>query len=432
VNGGDVAQYDFVAYVDDAPFRLADAACEATADPTLFECTARLPSMTPGAHRLQVAAAVTLGGSRHEGPRSVALNLLVVSQSGGSVSARCDFPQIALTAADGTPFVVQTLATGLSSPSGLAKAPDGRVFIAEREGDVLVWKDGVLLEPPALRLNDAAQGLDVGLLGIALDPAFAQNGKVYLAYTARSADGSFVNRVARFREVGDIFGENATLLEDASERAPPRTPRIHFGSDGKLYVAFPAAASPVRDAASYEGKLLRLNADGTTPRDNPRYSPIVSTDDGVPFAFSWQPATGQLWQLAREPNGREMLRQAGAGHDREAPAAYLDPAVDVSGASFYASGAIAAFKGDLFVSALSGRQIRRMRFDPANPARVVASERLVDGDFGRISDIVEGSDGALYFTTANRSLIGESTALDDRLARIVPSSRIKEGVSKGK
>lgn len=422
---GDVSQYDFVAYVDDAPESLPDATCQ-NQSTNQFGCSALLPAMSAGAHRFQVAAGFTSNGARTESAKSSTLNLVVAPAGASSTSGSPDLPRVAVTAADGTAFIVETLATGLDSPGGLARTSDGRVFVAERSGDVRVWQGGLLLDTPALRVDDAVGGVDAGLIGIALDPAFDQNRKVYLAYTAKSASGAVVNRIERFREVGNIFGEKATLLEDASDAAPQRTPRIRVGPDGKLYVTFPTDAAGAQSPATYAGKLLRLNDDGTTPRDNPRSSPIVSDDEGMPIAFGWQPGTGQLWQIARDWSAREMMRKWGVTSDRQSPAMYLVPAIDPSGAAFYASDTIAGFRGDMFVSALSGRQIQRVRFDANHPGQVIATERLLEGAFGRIGDIVAGADGALYFCTSNRGTLAQPSAADDRLARIV-AARATDG-----
>src|SRR5207248_3277612 len=113
-------------------------------------------------------------------------------------------------------------------------------------------------------------------------------------------------------------------------------------------------ASAAQARATYLGKLLRIEADGTTPRDNPGYSPILADENGVPAAFGWHPATGERWQVEREWSDRESLFVVGAGAARRAPATYFSPTIDPSGAAFYTSRALGAFTGDLFVSALRG------------------------------------------------------------------------------
>jgi glucose/arabinose dehydrogenase len=416
----DIAQYTFTAYVDDLPSGLPDAHCEAGSAPTQFDCNAKLPSMQAGAHRLQVSASLDLNGIRVEGPRSDALNLLVTPAA--SATAASAASRVEMTASDGTTFAVETIARGLDAPSGLAVTPDGRIFIAERSGDVRVWQGGRLLDVPALQLPDAAARDDVGLIGIALDPDFGRNGEVFVAYSARAAGGTFVQRVVRYREVGNAFAQAAVIVEDATNSSPARTPRIAFGPDATMYVAFPADAAEAQASASYLGKLLRINADGTTPRDNPGSTPILADETGVPAAFGWHPATGERWQIDRDWADRETLAVIRAGSDRRTPATFFKPAIDPSGAAFYPGRAIDGFTGDFFVSALRGEQILRVRIDRANPTRIVATEPLLYRTFGRIGDVVAGPNGVLYFCTANRAGVGQTIADDDRLLRIVPTA----------
>ena len=273
---------------------------------------------------------------------------------------------------------------------------------------------------------------DTGLVGIAIHPDFNKNGQVFVAYTARASDGTFVNRVVRFRELNDVLDQPAVLLEDKAVSAPHRAARIRFGPDGKLYVAFAADAATAQDPTAYGGKILRLNVDGTTPRDNPSYSPILPDDIGVPLAFGWQPATSSRWQIDRDWSNREMLMASRTSGGARSLATTIAPAIDPSGAAFYGSRAITGFNGDLFISALAGRQIQRVRFDPANPAHVVATESVVGSAFGRIGDIAAAQDGTLYFCTSNRGSI-ESVASDgdDRLARII-DQRVKDPLVKMK
>jgi len=427
----ELSGYRYVAYVDGVGQPLPDASCQDGAGPTQFDCSARLPPMSSGAHRLELAVVREIDGAASD--KSLPLDLLVVPTQGRGTT-QSGRSRLVVTAADGTDFVVETLATGLNTPSGLAVTPDGRVLIAERSGDVRVWQNGEVLPEPAVRLSDAAQGEDVGLLGIALHPDFSQNGQVFVLYTARSGDGTFANRVVRYREVNNVFGQAALILEDAAAEPPQRTPRIRFGRDRKLYLALPAGTdrSISEDPASYVGKILRINDDGTTPRDNPGYSPVISDGHRAPVGFDWHPRSAQLWVGEHDWDDRDQLSLVGSPvndgssplqRSRDRTAFYFDSVIDPSGASFYAATAIDGFRNDLFIAALSGQHIRRVRFDPLQPNRIIATERLLDHQLGRISDILTGPDGALYFSTSNRLGRGAPGAQDDRLERlIVPST----------
>jgi len=105
----------------------------------------------------------------------------------------------------------------------------------------------------------------------------------------------------------------------------------------------------------------------------------------------------------------------------EPPVLFFAPAIAPSGLSFYTGSAIPGFRHNLFFATLRGTHVHRVRLDPANSRRVMANERLFEGRYGRIRDIVTGPDGALYFSTSNRDSRGPATAEDDRILRIVPA-----------
>jgi aldose sugar dehydrogenase len=407
-NANELSRYGYVAYVDGVRQTLTNATCQPTTDPAQFDCQAPLPSMARGAHRLELAAVIL--GSNVESPRSGPLDLVMIGNStsaaaGTAASASVSGisrvePEATRVAEDGTRFVVQTLSSDLDMTSALAATPDGRIFVAEASGIVRVLQAGALLPEAATRLVNAAKAADVGLVGMTLHPQFSLNHRVYFAYTVREVDGTFTNRVVRFTEVGESLGHAVVILEDRVAEPPQRTARLRFGPDRKLYVAFAAGqeGSAGREPASYTGKILRLNEDGTTPDDNPGHSPIVSGEHRFSGAFDWDPSSGQLLLSERDWENHDTLRIVSPG-DR---AIYsFDSVVDASAAAFYAGTSIAGFGNDMFIAALDGRHIRRVRFDPAIPARVISTERLLDGEFGRISDIAVAPDGALYFCTSN-------------------------------
>ena len=317
----------------------------------------------------------------------------------------------------------------------MAFAPDGRIFVTERPGRVRIVQSGSLVPQPALVLSDVAAQGEAGLMGIALHPDFAQNQLVYLVYTATGPGGG-VNRVVRYREVGGTLGERAVLIDNIPAATIHDGGRIKFGPDRMLYVTMgdAAVASVAQDLASLNGKIYRLNPDGSTPRDNPFGSPIYSYGHRNPQGLDWNPVNGDLWATEHGQSGNDELNFIQAGRNygwptiegaetrsgMETPVLFFTPAIAPSGAAFYRGTAIAAFQHNLFFAALRGSQIRRVRLDPSNPRRVVAHEALVDSRYGRIRDIIDGPDGALYFCTNNRDGRGAPVPTDDRILRIVP------------
>jgi glucose/arabinose dehydrogenase len=343
-------------------------------------------------------------------------------------------PGEVVTAADGTRFAVEVVGRNLEIPWAMAFAPDGRMFFTERPGRVRIYQQGQVLAQPALVLDDVAAAGEGGLLGIAVHPDFAANQFVYLAYTARVGGGREI-RVARYREAGNTLGERAVLLDRIGAADIHDGARVKFGPDRRLYVTIGDIAVPsiAQDLGSLNGKILRLNDDGTVPADNPfPGSPIYSYGHRNPQGIDWQPGTGELWGSEHGQTGNDEINRLQPGRNygwpeiqggetragMEAPVLFFSPSVAPSGASFYTGTAIAGFRGNLFVGTLAGQHLLRVRFDPADPARVAATERLLAGRFGRIRDVVTGPDGSLYLCTSNRDGRNTPTADDDRLIRL--------------
>jgi glucose/arabinose dehydrogenase len=414
-SSGSVARYQYLGYVDGVSQVLANAACGSTtaADGT-FLCTASLPKMTAGLHSLTLAAQQTSGSQLISG-QSAPIQLNVATSTAAMASAIVPQAPLTVTTFDGLPLVVQTLATGLKAPSAIVAAPDGRVFITGRDGKILVWQSGKILSSPAFQLSDAAQTSDVGLIGMSLDPAFASNGLVFVAYTARDQRGGFVHRVLRLRDSSSVFGQALTILEEQAVFTPLHPPRIRVAADHTVYITLPADDQPTAQSyGSYLGKLLRINQDGTTPQSNQPPSPIISSGQAVVGGFDWQPVTGRLWLTGRDWQGRDFLLDLLLG---PRAASTFESPVDPSGAVFYPLQRIAGFANDLFIAALNGRHLRRVHFNRSDPKRIDVTEHLFDGLYGRISDVAVGPDGALYFSTSNAGTTS-ATAGDDRLLKV--------------
>ena len=341
-------------------------------------------------------------------------------------------PVTTFTAADGTRYGVQVLATGLQIPWSLAFTPDGRLFITERPGRVRVYQDGALLDEPALTLNDVFTTGESGILGLAVHPEFASNGYVYLTYTARTPSGP-IARLMRFREAGNRLAEGVVLLDDVPAANIHNGSRVKFGPDGRLYVTFGDVADPsvAQDAASLNGKILRLNDDGLSAPGNRFNSPVYSLGHRNPQGIDWHPVTGELWESEHGQTDNDEINviDSGANYgwptieanetrpDMVTPITYYVPAVAPSGIAFYRGTRISAFRNQLFVATLRGLALLRITTDGR---RITAQERLLEDRYGRLRDVVSAPDGYLYVCTSNRDGRGTPLAEDDRLLRIVP------------
>jgi glucose/arabinose dehydrogenase len=383
----ELAAFRYNIYIDNVATEMQGVSC--TAASAGFSCSGQLPAMRPGRHTLEISAFVD-SAPRVESARSTALTVNVGQASMTSGVA----PPAAIVTSDGIRLAVVPLATGLEDPSDLAVAADGRIFISERPGRIRVFRDGAL-RPAAPPIDDVVAGDGRGVLALALDPDFVKSGYIFAAYTGTSGF-----RLARYRFVGDSLGEPATLLDGIAAAASPAA-TLRFGPDRKLYLGLDDAGDPSRpgDLGSFNGKVLRLNADGTTPADQAGGTPVYALNVNQPRGMDWDGTT--LWiaesvRLQGVVDGPAAPRRAAAMVNYRLPAG-----VDPEGATFYRGSLIPGLAGDLLVASADAGSILRLRFDPGNRRRIVSSEYLLQGAVGPIQAIAEGPNGVVYFCTPN-------------------------------
>jgi len=224
---------------------------------------------------------------------------ILTSQRGFAQSYPANFSQV-------------QVATGINNPTAMAFAPDGRLFICLQSGAIRIFKNGALLGTNFASFNVDANG-ERGLLGLAFDPNFSNNQHLYIYYTPNTGSPRR-NRLSRLTANGDVMvtGSESVLLDfdPLSGATNHNGGFLKFGPDGKLYVAIGENATPAnaQNYHTYHGKLLRLNADGSAPTDNPFYN---TTPNGTtpteqskrvwalglrnPFSFDVQPGTGKIF-----------------------------------------------------------------------------------------------------------------------------------------
>ncbi|HEU5458972.1 MAG TPA: PQQ-dependent sugar dehydrogenase [Pyrinomonadaceae bacterium] len=317
---------------------------------------------------------------------------------------------------------IETQISGLSNPTAMEIAPDGRIFVCLQGGSLRVIKNGTLLPAPFLTLNVDPAG-ERGLLGIAFDPNFATNNFLYLYYTVPIDPRH--NRVSRFTANGDVVvpGSETIILEleNLTSAQNHNGGAIHFGPDGKLYVAVGenATASNAQTLSNRLGKMLRINADGSIPTDNPFFNQAVGNNRSIwalglrnPFTFSFQPGVGRMFINDVGESTWEEINDGIAGSNYgwrtcegacDPPNANLrDPifayrndtsTCAITGGTFYNPPAVQfpdTFVGKYLFSDLCGGWIRV--FDPATGTA---------SDFASgISlpvDLKVGADGSLYY-----------------------------------
>ncbi|MEW5929023.1 MAG: PQQ-dependent sugar dehydrogenase [Gemmatimonadota bacterium] len=354
-------------------------------------------------------------------------------------------PAPAAAAPRATPAAAyQTVASGLEVPWDLGFAPDGRIFVTEREGRIRVVESGGLRPEPWAELDVAAVG-EAGLTSIAVAPDFARSGAVYVLGTFRGG-GGLENRVVRLVDRGGRGADPRVVVGGLPAERVHAGSALDFGPDGMLYVTTGDAREPPRaqDPRSLAGKLLRYRPDGSVPPDNPSGgSPVYALGLRNSQGIDWN-EEGELFASEHGPSGfanegdREghdelnHLRPGGnygwpevaglAGGGRfAAPLAAWTPAVAPSGLAIYRGDAFPAWRGDAFLGALRGEQLIRVELERSGGGwRASGQEALFLGELGRIRAVRMGPDGALYFTTSNRDGRGDPREGDDRVLRVVP------------
>lgn len=319
-------------------------------------------------------------------------------------------------------FTRTQVAAGITGATAMEVAPDGRVFVCEQTGALRVVKDGALSPIPVLRLSvDSAW--ERGLIGVAVDPAFARNGFIYVC--AVVAEPFTHHRISRFTVRGDTAepGSERVLFEgDNQSKLGGHKPdghqggAIHLGADGKLYVAIgdQTAGAPAQRLDTLQGKLLRLNPDGSIPEDNPlvahtqgKYRAIWALGLRNPFTFAVQPGTGRIfindvgetrweeidegfpganygWPIAEGPSADPRFR---------APIHHY-PVASIAGGAFCPATASAGFperyRGQYFFTDFVKGWIKVL--DPDHPDRVAT---FATG-LARPVDLKFAPDGSLY------------------------------------
>jgi glucose/arabinose dehydrogenase len=323
---------------------------------------------------------------------------------------------------------VRTITADLNHPWGLAFLPDGRMLVTERAGRLRIVTAEGTVSPPlggVPRVMARGQG---GLLDVALDPDFASNRLVYLSYSEPGEGGSST-AVAR----GRLDGNALSGVQVIFSQQPKINDTKHFGSrlvfarDGKLFITTGERFqfAPAQDLSNHLGKILRINPDGSVPKDNP----FVGRKNARPEIWSYghrnsqgaalHPQTGALWENEHGPRGGDEINIPEAGknygwplvswgnHYNGEPIAkpptrpdlagsiyHWTPVIAVSGMMFYTADLFPRWRGNVLVGGLVSRGVVRLTLDGA---KVTGEERIGLG--ARIRAVQQGPDGAVYVLT---------------------------------
>ena len=351
---------------------------------------------------------------------------------------------------------IERLAT-LEFPWAIAALPDERLLVTEKPGRLRIFADGKLSEPlpgvPMVAYRASAQSEQGGLLDVAVDPDFAQNSLIYLSYAEEAPQSSPQSNTPDHRFGNNLDLKDSRLMGGVVTRArlngnrlvdsqtiwkqDPKTiarghfgHRLVFGRDGMLFITSGERMrfDPAQSLSSNLGKVVRINRDGSVPKDNPfvgkpgTRGDIWSLGHRNMLAAAVHPATGQLWVAEMGPLGGDELNLIERGvnygwpvvsngdnydkspipdhHTRsefKAPIRTWTPVISPSGALFY-DGGLFPWRGSLILGGLSSKALIRLTLDGT---KVTAEERI---DIQRrVRDVLQARDGALLIVTDDRA-----------------------------
>jgi glucose/arabinose dehydrogenase len=329
-------------------------------------------------------------------------------------------------------YKVVEIAKGLDHPWSMAFLPDGSMLVTERVGRLRLIKGGSLLAQPVAGVPAVHTGSQAGLFDIVLHPNFDRNNIVYLTYAAgtKAANGTQVARArfdgAALQDLQVIF--KAMPLKDTDNHYGGR---MAFLSDGTFALTIGEGfeyREKAQDLGTDLGKIVRLNEDGSVPRDNP----FVGQSSVRPEIYTWghrnpqglifDAQSGRLYETEHGPRGGDELNIIVAhrnygwpvityGMDYsgayvspytqrpglEQPVIYWTPSIAPSGLALYRGDKFPAWRGDLFVGALAFKHLRRVHLD--EHGNVVDQEELLNDLHWRIRDVRAAPDGYLYVCT---------------------------------
>jgi glucose/arabinose dehydrogenase/4-amino-4-deoxy-L-arabinose transferase-like glycosyltransferase len=329
-------------------------------------------------------------------------------------------PATSMSKPRAVPFI-----SGVTFPSALTFAPDGRVFFVQvMEGKVRIASaQGDLQREPFVTLP-ATKGLEQGVLGLALDPEFAKNHWVYVFYSEADANNRPVrNRLIRFTDVDGHAEEATAILGDLpinttnNFNGGHNGGRLLFGRDGKLYVSIGEMVhrSAAADPRQPFGKILRINKDGSIPDDNP-FGPYAAYALGFRnvFGFAFHPVTGQLYATDNGPRGFDELNLVLPGRNYGFPTVdgvagiqgLEDPIWDsdeerlgITGTTFYTGVLFPEYRNNLFFCAFTTGALRRVvlggpALDQVDLVETIANDCRLD--------VADGPDGSIYYSDLAR------------------------------
>jgi glucose/arabinose dehydrogenase len=368
------------------------------------------------------------------------LSLLVVGQANGQsigipVPPLGEGPWIFDTA-EQHKIRVSVVARGFSHPWAIAFLPDSGMLVTERPGRLRIIRDGVLDSHPISGVPEVRTDGNGGLMDVAVHPNFSENGLVYLTYTkpVENGWGAPALSVGKLAD-GSLSDVHDLLVTEAYEGNSGLNGRVALGRDGKVYMSTGGrVGDAAQDPMSLRGKVLRLEADGSMPADNPflnrlNYRPEIYTlGHRNTLGLMLHPQTGEIWQHENGPNGGDEINILLPGRNYgwpivsfgryysgnrvnehptreglESPLLVWLPAIAASGMAVYTGDQFPAWKGNVFIGSLrmggipGTGHLQRIVFNERTEE--IRRELMLTELKRRIREVREGPDGFLYILT---------------------------------
>lgn len=336
---------------------------------------------------------------------------------------------------------METIIENVAVPWEIVFLPDSSMLFTERPGRLRIYKKGKLMPSPIFELKNIDTTKKMGLLGLTLHPEFRTNNILYLAYNYKN-DGRSWLRVVRYQLQKDSLLNPKTIVENIPANQNHTGCRLKFGPDNKLYISTGDADEAIKAQSleAYNGKILRVNDDGSIPGDNPfinlpnAHHEIWSYGHRNSQGLAFQPGSNRLFISEHGPNGGDEVNIVNKGNNYGWPVIHhqlqndsmvtplleFTPSIGPAEAIFYNSNTIPELKGHLLVACLRGEAILNIEL---NGQSVVKYDFLLQKEIGRIRALCVGSDGYIYLSTSQKDPPeGQPGPNYDKIVRLVPGN----------
>ncbi len=334
--------------------------------------------------------------------------------------------EIEIVSEQTTSTIPEVVAENLYVPWSISMLPDGRLLVAERNGNIKVIGEDTL----ELKIDGVFESGEGGLMGIALHPNFSENNFLYVYFTSKE-EGETVNKVMRYKFLDDVLSFDLRIIERIPGGVNHNGGRIAFGPDGKLYITTGDAGDSelAQDIKSLAGKILRLEDNGVIPEDNPFDSEVYSYGHRNPQGLAWD-AEGRMWSVEHGRSGIQSgfdeinliekgknygwpeIQGSTVADEMIIPALHSGPTVT------WAPADLIYKEGKLYFTGLRGSAIYEVPILPDGTLGL-ATEHFKN-QYGRLRAIFLSQEGEIYFGTSNRDGRGRPKTNDDKLFKFTP------------